>query len=309
VRAHARLRRRLMAVSFRVEYEPRLVEAAVLAAVRGGLEERVFLQERDRVYEIADVEAREATFSALHARWFERLALDGPLRLALDERPEITAGCDRCLVARAVVERDESADLRVAGDALPTLLVCVRPETVSRPARLLDFLRHELLHVADMLDPRFGYVPTVGGADLSPVHERLLRDRYRVLWDAYVDGRLARLGHAPLAARVERLRDFARAFPRLGACTERAFRRFFEAPACTHGDLADFAERPGDASPTGRCPLCGLPTPALGFGAVGLTAAVLTAIESDFASWRSADGVCDRCTELYQQRVVGVDPG
>jgi hypothetical protein len=298
-----------MAAAFRVEHEPRLIEAAVLAAVRGGPEERAFLRERDRVYEIADVEAREGAFGALHARWFERLALDGPFRVALAERPEIAAGCDRCLVVHAVVERDESADLRVAGDALPTLLVCVRAETVSRPARLLDLLRHELLHVADMLDPRFGYAPTVGGADLSPVHERLLRDRYRVLWDAYVDGRLARLGHVPLAARVERLQDFARAFPRLGARTEGAFRRFFDAPACTHRDLAGFAERPDDASPAGRCPLCGLPTPALEPGAVGLTAAVLTAIESDFASWRPADGICSRCAELYQQRVVGVDAG
>lgn len=288
---------------WRFEYEPRLIEAAVLAAVRGRPEESAFLRERDRVYDTADAEAREAAFAAVHGRWFERLGLEEPFRGALDERPEIAAGCDRGVVALAVAARDEAADLRVAQDAAPTLLVCVRAETVSRPRRLLEVLRHELLHVADMLDPRFGYEPTVGGGDLAPGHERLLRDRYRVLWDAYVDGRLARRGHAPPGVRAERLRDFARAFPQLRAPTEAAFARFFDGPVCTHRDIAGFAARPDDGSWTGRCPLCGLPTPALEPGADRLPAAVLRAIESDFGTWRPADGVCDRCAELYQSRL------
>jgi hypothetical protein len=291
-----------MAAAFPVEYEPRLVEAAVLAAVRRRNQEAIFLRDRDGPYETEDLEARETAFAALHTRWFEQLALDGPLRVALGERPEIPGGCAGGLIVRAVVASDEGADLRVTPDALPTLLVCARAETLSRPERFLDLLRHELLHVADMLDRRFGYAPTIGDA-VSPAHERLLRDRYRVLWDVYVTGRLVRLGHAAVEVRSERSRDFARAFPRLGSRTEAAFKRFFDASVCTHRDLADFAERPDDGpAATGRCPLCGLPAPALEPGAARLAAGVLTAIEADFAAWRPADGVCGRCAELYQQR-------
>ena len=297
-----------MAAAFPVEYEPRLVEAAVLAAVRRRNQEAIFLRDRDGLYETEDHEAREAAFAALHTRWFEQLELDDPLRVALGERPEITAGCDGGHVVHAVLASDEGADLRVTPDALPTLLVCARAETLSRPEHFLDLLRHELLHVADMLDPRFGYAPTVGGGDLSPARERLLRDRYRVLWDAYVDGRLTRLGHAPLAVRLVRWRDFAQAYAWLGSRTEAAFERFFDASVCTHRDLAEFAERSDEGPATGRCPLCGLPAPALEPGAAELAAAVLTAITRDFASWRPADGVCGRCAELYQQRVVAEAP-
>ena len=66
-------------------------------------------------------------------------------------------------------------------------------------------------------------------------------DRYRVLWDVFVDGRPARAGLAPAMVREERLAEFARAFPNMGDLTEAAFERFFGAARCTHADLAAFA--------------------------------------------------------------------
>jgi len=284
-----------------VEYAPTLVEAAVLAAVCGGPEERTFLRQRERVYELADAEAREAGFAGLHATWFQRLALDAPFGVALAERPEVGTGCGRALVARALTRVDESADLRVTPDALPTLLVLVRAETVSQPPRLLDFLRHELLHVADMLDARFGYEPRALGDEGSP-RAGPARDRYRAVWDAWVDGRLARLGRASSGVRVERLGDFARAFPTLGEATEPAFERFFGAERLRHADLAAFAIGAG----AGRsCPLCGLPTPRLEPAPERLPSAALAAVVCDFPSWAPADGLCGRCAEIYVSRVGG----
>lgn len=291
----------MSATSLRVEYEPALVEAAVLAAVRGRPEERRFLGERERTYELADAEAREAGFAELHARWFERLALDAPFAVALDERPEVGAGCGRALVARALAGRDEAADLRVAPGLPPTLLVLVGAETVSRPPRLLDFLRHELLHVADMLDAGFGYEPRALG-DEGSARARLARDRYRALWDAWVDGRLARLGRASSGVRAERLGDFARAFPALGEATEPAFERFFGAERLRHAELAAFATGAGSGRP---CPLCGLPTPRLEPAPERLSGGVLSAIVHDFPVWAPADGLCGRCAEIYVSRVGG----
>jgi hypothetical protein len=225
-----------------VEYEPRLVEAAVLAALGGRRDEPAFRAERDPLYEVLDAEAREAAFSALHACWFERLALDRPFRETLGERPEIVAHCDRYIVAAARTAGEESADLLVAPDRRPMVLVRVRPETVAGPDGLRRFLRHELLHIGDMLDPDFGYEPCLPPPARAGTPDDLLRDRYRVLWAAWVDGRLTRLGHVAPSVRAERRRDFERAFPEPGEGTPEAFERFFGAPTCTHRELLRFAE-------------------------------------------------------------------
>jgi hypothetical protein len=223
------------------EIDARLVEAAVLAATRGCPSAGEFYAERDALYEIAEIEPREAAFAALHGRWFMRLGLDRPLRDALAEQPGITAACGRWLVAPGRRRRDEIADLLVGADARPTLFVRVTPETVATPERLWVLLRRELRHVADMLDPQFGYEATLPPGGSGTARERLMRDTYRVLWNAWVDGRLVRLGVLPVTARAERLADFARAFPHLGAGLEAAFDRFFAAQHLTHAALVAFA--------------------------------------------------------------------
>jgi len=65
----------------------------------------------------------------------------------------------------------------------------------------------------------------------------LLRERYRVLWNTSIDGRLVRLGLVPPVCRAHRFREFARTFPMLGDRTAEAFTRCFEAAAVTHAEL------------------------------------------------------------------------
>lgn len=225
------------------EFDPRLVEAAVLEALRGHAGERDFHAEREVLYDIVEPEPREAAFEALHARWFGRLALDRAFHRALAEHPEIAARCRRCLVARARGRREEVADLLVAPDERPTLVVLVTPGTVAVPERLHVFLRRELLRVGDMLDPGFGYDPAPPAGVAGGAWERPVRDAYRVLWDAYVDGRLVRRGVLPATARRDRLGDFVRAFRHLGADAEAAFERFFGGQRLTHAELLAFTAR------------------------------------------------------------------
>jgi hypothetical protein len=223
------------------ELEPQLVEATLLEAIRGHAREREFHAERDAVYDIVDGERREAAFAALHACWFARLALDAPLHEALAEQPAVARGCVRWLIAAARASRDEAADLLVGPDGDRTLFVRVRPATAAAPDRLLRLLRRELLHVADMLDPAFGYEaalpPDVAGSALA----RAVRDRYRILWSSYVDGRLWRQGLLPATAREERRAEFGRAFPRPGGHAVVAFERFFGGRDLTHAMLLAFA--------------------------------------------------------------------
>jgi len=286
------------------EWDPQLVEASVLAAMHWGAGASAFRAERDALYEIAEAEAREAAFAALHARWFERLALDRPLREALAMRPEVAAGCARCLVTRARGGRDEGGDLLVVPATRPILSVHVSPETVAVRERFRLLLRRELLHVADMLAPRFGYEAALPEHVAGSARERAVRDHYRIVWDAYVDGRLVRAGLVPPGARADRFREFARAFFYLGERLEAVFERFFDAPELTHMDLLGFAAGNVAGAPLARCRLCDMPTRAFDPAPERLPRAVLAAIVGDFPSWCPADGLCGRCAELYASRVA-----
>jgi len=64
------------------------------------------------------------------------------------------------------------------------------------------------MHLADMLDPAFGYERNLSAAADGPSAENIVRDHYRVLWDVTIDGRLARHGVASSGARVARWREF-----------------------------------------------------------------------------------------------------
>ncbi len=231
------------------EFDPRLVEAAVLAATRRPPAPDDFHAERDTIYQVAEPERREAAFQALHACWFTRLGLDRPFRGALAEQPAIAAGCARWLVAQARGRREEAADLLIAPDVGPTLLVRVTPETVTAPEMLWRLLRRELLHVADMLDPTFGYEAALPPDAAGPGRERVVRESYRVLWNAWVDGRLVRQGALPATARGERFADFARVFPHLGAGAEAVFGRVFDGPRLTHAALVAFAAGGPEGAP------------------------------------------------------------
>ena len=300
---------------FVLEYEPDLVEAALLRALQNHPEERVFRQQRDPLYEIEDPEAREAGFRALHVAWFARLGLGQVMHQALRERALILRHALGCKVTRARSARDEGAELFVAapGEGVPTgerrrVVLRLRPERLAAAASLLDFLRHELLHIADMLDPAFGYQPALPPLDTGPTHERLLRERYRVLWDSRIDGRLVRLGWAPPALRDHRLREFATTFPMLGDRAAEALAGFFDGDVATHAELVRFAcapetflgRRSGPPHQGERCPLCRFPTHAFEPQPAQLARQVLDGIRANFPAWEPIRGICQQCADMYR---------
>ncbi len=98
--------------------EASLVEATVWLALQGGAAEAEFHAERERCYEIEDSEVAGRAFRTLFEKWFERLSLEDPLRLALDEQPLIHRHVGRCGVSRAQRARDQGAELYVAAKTL-----------------------------------------------------------------------------------------------------------------------------------------------------------------------------------------------
>jgi len=317
---------RAISPTYTIGYEPRLVEEAVMTVLRGRAEERAFRTERDEIYTIADPDEREARFCTVHAAWFERLGLTEPVAEALREQSSVAAGTIRVLVTRASSRREEGAELFVAAGAgeidasRRTVVLQLRPGAFADREALRALLRHELTHVADMLDPAFGYTPRWVGAATETLPDALLRERYRVLWGTCVDGRLARRGWAPPGVRTTRLGEFAAAFPMLGQHTEAAFARLFAGWRPTHPDLVRFAAEPERIlegrrvrerrapHPGERCPLCGFPTHAFEPDPGRLPREVRARIQESFPGWRPAHGLCRQCADLYRARLRLANP-
>ena len=291
-------------------FHPRLVEEGVLTALRGRPEALLFHRDRDPIYRMADPEERDRAFEDLHELWFRRLGLDAPVRRAAEEHAGTLAAVSRCLIAPAFVEKTQGAELYVASTGERSVVITICPDLLAAPARALVLLRRELLHVADMLDPDFRYEPRLPAQAAGPAHDRLLQDRYRLLWSCSVDGRLASRHGPDPEAREQRRREFARTFACLGSRSGEGFARLFEGPRPSHPDLvamaADpefaFGLRPAAGTSTGRCPLCGFPTCEFEADPGSLPADALAALIGEFPSWRPEQGMCRQCADLYRER-------
>ena len=293
-------------VQLPVEYEPWLVEEALVRAIVGHPRESEFREQRDQIYEHEDMEQRDTAFHELHARWFGVLGLDTPVIQALQEQAALARETRLCRIVSAKARSKQGADLYVNPDASVAelrgqraILIQLAPMTFLDPQVLLELLRHELLHIADMLDPAFGYEPSLKCSGSDPSLQTLIRKRYRSLWNATVDGRLWRLGKARASVRERCWTDFVNVFPIPAEEAEVAFSIWFDTPVHTHAELVAFAHDPGTAST--RCPLCR--APAYGLDRPQLEPAVVDAIRRDFARWTPDSGVCRQCADLYGSRV------
>lgn len=298
----------------RLTYDPELVEETVLLAERAmpPLEARAFRRERNRLYGIADPEPRDAAFRSLHLGWFTRIGLHESIGTAVAACEDVAHRLDEGRVLRAVARNEEGADLvdHVAAGAVderPILVLRLRPATLLDPDRVRALLDHELMHVADMLDPAFGYRRSLPSSDDGPSGDNIQRDRYRVLWDVTIDGRLARAGRAdqPDASRDARWREFAATFSMLGDECRRAFETWFNHRHPAHAELVAFALAPTGSETTrnsGRCPLCRFPVASLDPRPDRLSPATSAAIGERHPSWDIAQGLCSQCLDLYEAR-------
>lgn len=295
-----------------LRFDPRLVEEAIFLVMREEPESAAFDQARDQLYRTEDPEERDRAFREFHSRWFSRLGLAEPIQRALNEQPALTSLVNCCIVARSVKRQEEGAELFVnqeketAAKQQRVVRILLMPESFLAAAALLTFLRHELIHIMDMLDAGFGYEPHLPAAEGGPTHEGLVKDRYRVLWDATIDGRLVRRGWLPPATRARHLLSFTRAFPMFGAEVDQVLERFFAGGPHTHAELLAFACAPRGAelntqpSTGGKCFLCGFSTYAFEPDPNLLPAEVLQQITADFPCWHPRLGLCAQCADLYR---------
>jgi len=299
------------------EFHPALIEQATfLAARRDSRTERALRAELENVYRTRDPDERDAHFVRIHGRWFAELELDQPLRKLLAEQPLIAERVARCHVREAPGRRRESVELFVRATAESgrgeerTLMIDLCPETLLDADRLDAWLRRELYKIADMVDDAFGYSP-----HLPQVHrsrQNLIRDRYRVLWDAYVEVRMRR-AFPESAADLERWSArFRRAFSIDDDSVAAACLQYLiDLGATTHSRILGWAMQPdtlpGWRPAAGRaghaagemCPLCCFPTYDWYDFASDVDGRLQRAIVAAHANWQPGRGACRQCVETY----------
>lgn len=312
-----------------IHYTPALVEGVVLEAIRRqeAMGHSALSAEYHRlvdpIYERPAVE-RDALFHAVHVRLFEGLKFGESVWQALGEYPDLTGRVEAVVVTTAT-RRDEGADLSresLHPSSAPTIVIKVRPERFFDPSRFRRFLRHELMHIQDMLDPAFGLTPESRLPDGSPTEITMLKDRYRMLWDLSIDARLVRIGKETVSGRDERYVEFRVLYRKLDPTqVETVFAWLWQTDRPSHEELVGMArdvrtllERigcpaedprsgPRTPMPGASCPLCRFSTFDWAEDVETLPEEALDAILADYPEWTPDEGACERCIEAYRARV------
>jgi len=228
-------------------------------------------------------------------------------------------------IKRAINKVDEGSNVLNRVSGLPVIEMRVLASRFANPEEMEElgaFLVHEFMHARDMMDPEFDYEDAfIPG---NPSMKNLITARFRLLWNIYVDSRLARKKIMSVMTKESRYREFDNYYRKIPEQQRRGiFEGLWLTEKLTHEELLsmatdletlistyidyseDFTEEDQEyihlqGSP---CPLCKFPT----YNWVDdpesvCDEMVIEAIQIDFQDWESKDGACDRCIEVYELR-------
>lgn len=283
--------------------------------------------ETDEVEEIeSDTEVASTEEDALEAP--QEDALEAPEeddgQISYDLAREFEERIREVTIKRAINKVDEGSNVlnRVSGN--PIIEMRVLASRFSNPEEALDldaFLIQEFMHAKDMVDPEFDYEDAfIPG---NPSVKNLITSRFRLLWNMYVDARLARIGVVSVIPKEGRFREFDNFYRKIPDKQRRGiFEGIWMTDKFTHEELLSMATDldtlmskyvdPGEITEEERdfihlqgspCPLCKFPTYNWVDDPESICdEMVIEAIQIDFPDWESKDGGCDRCIEVYELR-------
>ena len=283
--------------------------------------------ETDEVEEIeSDTEVAATEEDALEAP--KEDALEAPEeddgQISYDLAREFEERIREVTIKRAINKVDEGSNVlnRVSGN--PIIEMRVLASRFSNPEEALDldaFLIQEFMHAKDMVDPEFDYEDAfIPG---NPSVKNLITSRFRLLWNMYVDARLARIGVVSVIPKEGRFREFDNFYRKIPDKQRRGiFEGIWMTDKFTHEELLSMATDldtlmskyvdPGEITEEERdfihlqgspCPLCKFPTYNWVDDPESICdEMVIEAIQIDFPDWESKDGGCDRCIEVYELR-------
>jgi hypothetical protein len=295
-----------------VRYDLDLVEGAVALCAAGhrkeihALQIRRFQFEREAIYSVLDPDERNAAFSKLHLKWFRNWNLEQLIKQILNEFTNLSDTIQILAFRKARTKSEEAAELYVDPSGKRNGVVALRSERFKLDGHLNPFLRHELMHLSDMVRPEFGYARDPLARQQGSSQQHLARERYRLLWAVSIDGRLVRSDKETVATKEQRWLEFDRAYhfwPE-GKRYE-VFASLWADDSPKHMHLRDLAMDPREAQkhsepfPGALCPLCSFPTFDWA-DAPRFTPQVTENIGKQFPNWELSTRACNRCVEIYE---------
>ncbi len=303
-----------------LRYDEDFIEAAAFLCASGqrksvpSLQIARFHREREKLYAILDPDERSTAFFKLHLDWFREWGLEKLITDLLKEFPLLPEKLSVLAVRKTRNKNDDGAELYVNETGQRSAILALRPDSFERDAALRDYMRHEFTHLSDMLDPAFGYAPSLDLPGLNGAQMRLARERYRLLWDITIDGRLTTASHTPMAAREQHAAAFARGYSFWPADRQaETFESLWHNAAPRHAEfLALIADPRGlreahRPAPGGSCPLCDFPTFTWA-DAEALRPEIAARVIAEFPIWSPDQGLCGRCLETYQAAALLGEP-
>lgn len=303
-----------------LRYDEDFIEAAAFLCTSGqrksvpSLQIARFHREREKLYTILDSDERNTAFFNLHLDWFREWGLEKLITDLLKEFPLLSEKLSVLAVRKTRNKNDDGAELYVNETGQRSAILALRPESFERDAALRDYVRHEFTHLSDMLDPAFGYAPTLDLPGLNGAQQRLARERYRLLWDITIDGRLTAGGHTPMQPREQHAAAFTRGYSFwLADRQAETFESLWHDPAPRHANFLSLIADPRglrDAhrpAPGGSCPLCDFPTFTWA-DARALQPEIAARVVVEFPLWSPEQGLCGRCLETYQAAATLGEP-
>ena len=299
-----------------LRYDEAFVEGAVFVCANSrlhsppALQVRRFHRAREKCYDILEPDERNAVFFKVHLDWFREWGFEEILISPLDDFSLLRNALNALVFRTARTRNDEGAELYVHAETGRAGVVALRVERFEQLDNLGYYLRHEFSHLQDMVNPAFGYSPQfhLPGRNLS--QQRLIRERYRLLWDITIDGRLSISTCSANKVRVQHRAAFDRAF-NFWPETKRdeVFDSLWESRQSTHDALLAIASDPRQLEsqrepvPGAACPLCGFAT--FSWADISkLLDSTAAAIQAEFPDWLPAHGACQRCVAIYRLRGV-----
>lgn len=294
-----------------INFDPTFIEEAVFLLMRikqGDKLYKDFYNEKEEIYQ-KDISGDECdqAFKLFYEKYFCCLGLEDFFKNICKDfshlyKPEI-----RVVVKRVWDKKQEEAELYVQPQQ-KTVYLGILVRRILDLNFLESFLRHELTRISDMLSFDFQYFPHPVFGGKNEIENNLVRDRFRLLWDFYIDARLREKGFKTSKSDEEQKEEFERKFFFLTPLErEQILYKIQGCESLRQLDLLNWAGDPRSIKVLGegglRCPLCDFTS----FDPIKHwdieTLPVVDAIKKDYPYWDASQGICPQCFDLYSLKI------
>lgn len=312
----------------KIEFDPNLIEEVIFREMKAREEKGDFSLTNwyhsltDPVYENFPLDERPEQFKKIEWDFFKKLGFSEVIKEIFAEFSELEGKVAGGVVIKAQSPFDEGSNLTKGpsdGESRKKVTIKVLPERFQDIPFLKKLIRHELMHVTDMVSESFGYRDERLGC--NPMEESIIRERYSIFWDIFVDSRLIRKGKETISDKESRNREFESLYKKIPFEIKAAiFDVLWQDERLTHDRILELSKDVNKVMkiaeglpvkhvektkktllPGAQCPLCQFRTYHW-VDNIEQEPSLVELIKMDFPDWEPEDGACERCVEAYKVR-------